>query len=136
VEDLEPYFDAVDWHPGLGVCFDTCHIWAAGHDLATPGGMTHALDMLVSVGGPGRLALIHANDSKDACGSKRDRHENIGTGTLGAPSFAELFAHPATAGVPVIVETPSEGPTGTGHARDIATLLDLSRLPHGAQPLP
>jgi deoxyribonuclease IV len=126
IEDLGPYLDAVDRHPALGVCFDTCHIWAAGHDLAAPGGMTLALDQLVEVAGPGRLALVHANDSKDGCGSRRDRHENVGAGTLGPDPFAELLAHPATQGVPVIVETPSEGSAGTGHARDIATLLELA----------
>jgi deoxyribonuclease-4 len=126
IEDLEPYLDAVDRHPALGICFDTCHIWAAGHDLAAPGGMTRALDTLVDVAGPGRLALVHANDSKDGCGSRRDRHENVGAGTLGPAAFGELLAHPATRGLPVIVETPSEGSAGTGHARDIATLLDLA----------
>jgi len=126
IEDLGPYLDAVDRHPALGVCFDTCHIWAAGHDLASPGGMTAALDELVAVTGPGRLALVHANDSKDPCGSRRDRHENVGAGTLGPAAFAELLAHPAAQGIPVIVETPSEGNAGTGHARDLATLLSLA----------
>ena len=110
----------------VGVCFDTCHAWAAGHDLSAPGGMTAALDELVAAVGPGRLALVHANDSKDACGSKRDRHENLGAGTLGTAAFGELLAHPAVHGVPVLVETPSEGGAGTGHARDIATLTALS----------
>ncbi|OLE20845.1 MAG: endonuclease IV [Actinobacteria bacterium 13_1_20CM_3_71_11] len=126
IEDLGPYLDAVDRHPALGVCFDTCHMWAAGHDLASPGGATAALDELVTVAGPGRLALVHANDSKDPCGSRRDRHENVGAGTLGPAAFAELLAHPATQGVPVIVETPSEGTAGTGHVRDLATLLRLA----------
>ncbi len=126
IEDLAPYLDAVDHHPALGVCFDTCHVWAAGHDLAAPGGMSGALDEVVAVAGPGRLRLVHANDSKDGCGSRRDRHENVGAGTLGAAAFAELLAHPAVAGVPVLVETPSEGRAGTGHARDIATLTALA----------
>ena len=126
IEDLGPYLDAVGHHPALGVCFDTCHVWAAGHDLATPGGMAAALDLVAAVGGPGRLRLVHANDSKDGCGSRRDRHENVAAGTLGPAPFAELLAHPATQGVPVIVETPSEGKTGTGHARDIATLVGLA----------
>jgi deoxyribonuclease-4 len=78
------------------------------------------------VAGRGRLALVHANDSKDACGSRRDRHENVADGTLGPAAFAELLAHPAVRGVPVIVETPSEGSAGTGHARDIATLMALA----------
>ncbi len=125
VEDLAPYLDAVEHHPWLGVCFDTCHAWAAGHDLAVPGGMTATLDALVSSVGPDRLQLVHANDSKDRCGSARDRHESVGAGTIGRAAFAELLAHPAVAGVPVIVETPNDD--GTGHPGDIARLRRLSR---------
>jgi deoxyribonuclease-4 len=129
VEDLGPYLAATDHHPHLGVCFDSCHAWAAGHDLATPGGMTATLDALVAAVGPDRLWLIHANDSKDACGSTRDRHENIGAGQIGEAPFAELLHHPAATGVPVIVETPNDG--GTGHPADIATLRRLRAEPPG-----
>ena len=124
VEDLEEYLAAVDGHPRLGVCFDTCHAWAAGHDLAAPGGLTATLDALVEAVGPHRLRLVHANDSKDGCGSLRDRHENIGAGTLGKAAFAELVRHPAVRGVPLIVETPSP-PDSSGHAADIAFLRAL-----------
>jgi deoxyribonuclease-4 len=125
VDDLGPYLAAVDEHPHLGVCFDTCHAWAAGHDLAAPGGMTATLDALVASVGSDRLQLIHANDSKDACGSTRDRHESIGTGTIGEAAFAELLNHPAARGVPVIVETPNDD--GTGHPADIARLRKFAR---------
>ncbi|WP_409332070.1 deoxyribonuclease IV [Trujillonella humicola] len=127
VEDLGPYLAALDMHPLVGVCFDTCHAWAAGHDLATPGGMTATLDALEAVVGPGRLGLVHANDSLDGCGSRRDRHATIGEGSIGVAPFAELLAHPATSGVPVVVETPSEadGTPWGGHARDIALLCAL-----------
>jgi deoxyribonuclease-4 len=127
VEDLGPYLDALERHPAVGVCFDTCHAWAAGHDLATPGGMTATLDALVATVGVGRLGLVHANDSLDGCGSRRDRHTTIGAGSIGAAPFAELLTHPAMAGVPVVVETPSEdGETSYGgHARDIALLTSL-----------
>lgn len=127
VEDLGPYFEAVDWHPWLGVCFDTCHAWAAGHDVAVPGGMAATVDALVATVGPDRLALVHANDSRDACGSMRDRHENVGAGNLGEAAFAELLRHPATTGIPVIVETPSTG--YAGHAADIETLTRLRPAP-------
>nr|WP_191842374.1 deoxyribonuclease IV [Catellatospora chokoriensis] len=120
VEDLGPYLDAVDRHPRLGVCFDTCHAWAAGHDLAKPGGMTLTLDSLVEVCGPDRLGLVHANDSKDPVGSTRDRHEAIGKGMIGSEAFAEMFRHPAIAGAPIIVETPGET-----HAADISLLRGL-----------
>jgi deoxyribonuclease-4 len=131
VEDLAEYFAAVDHHPGLGVCLDTCHAWAAGHDLAVPGGPTATLDALVATSGADRLELIHANASKDPRGSCRDRHETIGSGSIGLTAFAELLAHPATAGVPVVVETPSQG--FAGHARDIATLR-ASRARPGRRP--
>jgi deoxyribonuclease IV len=126
VEDLGPYLDAVDRHPALRVCFDTCHAWAAGHDVASPGGMTATLDALVATCGADRLWLVHANDSRDTCGSLRDRHENIGKGTIGDQAFAELLRHPAVSGVPVIVETPSEG--YAGHAADINHLKALRPL--------
>jgi deoxyribonuclease-4 len=132
VEDLGPYLAALDGHPLVGVCFDTCHAWAAGHDLSVPGGMTATIDALEATVGPGRLGLVHANDSLDGCGSKRDRHTTIGEGTItagpyGTGPFAELLAHPSMAGVPVVVETPSEldGSPSAGHARDIALLCSL-----------
>ena len=122
VDDLGPLFEMLDGHPRLGVCLDTCHAFAAGHDLAAPGGVRTMLNTLVRAVGRGRLKLVHANDSKDPLGSKRDRHEAIGEGTIGKESFAELFRHPATRGVPVIVETPGGV---DGHARDIAVLKAL-----------
>jgi deoxyribonuclease-4 len=127
VEDLGPYLAALEDHPLVGVCFDTCHAWAAGHDLAAPGGISATLDALTATVGPGRLGLVHANDSLDDCGSKRDRHTTIGEGSIGTAPFAELLAHPSMAGVPVVVETPSEldGSPSAGHARDIALLCSL-----------
>jgi deoxyribonuclease-4 len=127
VEDLAPYFAALENHPLLGVCFDTCHAWAAGHDLSVPGGMTATLDALEVAVGRGRLGLVHANDSLDECGSKRDRHTTIGEGSIGVTPFAELLAHPSMDGVPMVVETPSEldGSPSAGHARDIALLCSL-----------
>ncbi|MFI1012377.1 deoxyribonuclease IV [Streptomyces sp. NPDC020965] len=122
VEDFGPYFAALDSHPGLGICLDTCHVYAAGHDLAAPGGMTEALDLLVETVGEGRLGLIHANDSKETVGAHKDRHENIGAGHIGTEAFGELLRHPATDGIPLIIETPG-GPDG--HAADVARLKDL-----------
>lgn len=124
VPELGPYLEAVDGHPWLGVCLDTCHAYAAGHDLAAEGGMTATLDALVATVGVDRLALLHVNDSKDGLGSARDRHENVGKGQIGEAGFAELLAHPATDGVPIIVETPSS-PDGAGHAADIDLLKRL-----------
>ncbi|MEU0131520.1 deoxyribonuclease IV [Streptomyces sp. NPDC006289] len=120
--DFGPYFEALDSHPKLGVCLDTCHIYAAGHDLTGPSGMRQTLDLLVDTVGEGRLKLIHANDSKDVVGAHKDRHENIGSGRIGAEPFRELFSHPATEGVPLVIETPGGK---EGHVADVARLKEL-----------
>jgi deoxyribonuclease-4 len=122
--DLEPYLDRLDWHPRAGVCLDTCHAFAAGHDLATPDGTEQAMRALLDATRDqgGRLGLIHANDSRDDLGSGRDRHANIGAGQIGAAAFGRLLHHPVTNGVPFVVETPGDQ---AGHTTDIATLRSL-----------
>ncbi|MFI8099838.1 deoxyribonuclease IV [Streptomyces sp. NPDC086023] len=123
--DFGAYFEALDAHPKLGVCLDTCHIFAAGHDLAAPGGTKETLDLLVDTVGEGRLKLIHANDSKEGVGAHRDRHANIGAGHIGEDAFRELFSHPATEGVPLVIETPGGK---EGHAADVARLKELREI--------
>jgi deoxyribonuclease IV len=122
VDDLGPYLDALDRHPMVGVCLDTCHVFAAGAPLDEPGGATATLDRLVEVAGADRLRLVHANDSKDGRGSMHDRHERIGQGAIGDAAFAELLAHPVTDGVPFVVETPGDE---AADAEDIARLIGL-----------
>jgi deoxyribonuclease IV len=114
VDDLEPYLEALDFHPKAGLCLDTCHVFAAGAPLDEPGGATATLDRVVEIGGAGRLRLVHANDSMDVRGAFRDRHQKIGEGHIGTAAFAELLAHPATAGVPFILETPGSRDVGDG----------------------
>jgi deoxyribonuclease-4 len=123
VEDLGPYLDRLGWHPRVAVCLDTCHLFAAGHDLAAPGGVAA---VLAALDARGRLALVHANDSMDPCGSCRDRHQHIGQGMLGTAPFAELLHHPVAGQVPFIVETP--GPKAA-QAADVATLKQLRGSP-------
>jgi deoxyribonuclease IV len=129
-EDLGPYLDGLGWHPRAAVCLDTCHLFAAGHDLAAGDGVAATMEVLAATlgrRGVGRLALVHANDSKDPCGSCRDRHQNIGAGLIGTAPFAELLRHVLAARVPFIVETP--GPKAA-QAADVATLKEL----RGCQP--
>ncbi len=83
VEDLAPYLEALDFHPKAGICLDTCHVFAAGAPLDEPGGTTATVDRIVEIGGPGRLRLIHANDSMDVRGAFKDRHQRIGEGHIG-----------------------------------------------------
>lgn len=122
VDDLESYLAALDFHPKAGICLDTCHVFAAGAPLDEPGGTKATIDRIVEIGGPGRLRLIHANDSKDVRGALKDRHEKIGEGLIGTEAFAELFAHPATEGVPFILETPG---SRTADDPDMALLKAL-----------
>jgi deoxyribonuclease-4 len=119
---LPPYLEALEWHPKVGVCADTCHAMAAGADLAQPGGLRSYLSSLVKNAGRGRLRLVHANDSKDPVGSGRDRHEVVGKGTIGLETFRELFVHPAMKGVPVVMETPG---VAAEHRRDVRALKRL-----------
>jgi deoxyribonuclease IV len=118
--DLAEYLAALEFHPKAGVCLDTCHVFAAGHDLTASGGVAAMLDELRDVGGADRVKLVHANDSLLGCGSKRDRHETIGAGKIGTAPFADLLA--ALPDVPFVAETPGGK---QGHARDIATLKSL-----------
>ena len=104
----------------IGVCLDTCHMHAAGHDLSTPASFAAALREYGRAAGRGRIGLIHVNDSRDPAGSQRDRHEAVGNGTIGRAAFAALFSTPTSRRIPMVVET-----NDAGHAADIATLLAL-----------
>ena len=122
LDDLTYYFEALEWHPKVGVCLDTCHVFAAGHDISKKGGMTQTLDLLVSLVGIERIQLIHANDSMDICGALKDRHQNIGDGEIGVKPFAELLAHPAVRNAPLILETPGQEPE---HGKEIEMLKKI-----------
>jgi deoxyribonuclease IV len=122
IDDLSLYMDALEHHPKVGICLDTCHVFAAGHDISQPGGMDEAIDLLIQTVGPDRLKLIHANDSMDICGSLKDRHASIGAGEIGIEPFRELLAHPAIADTPLVLETPGNEPE---HGREVALLRGL-----------
>jgi deoxyribonuclease IV len=133
VEDHAAYLDALDRHPRVGLCLDTCHLYAAGEPLDEPGGMTRTIDRLVEIAGEGRLRLVHANDSMDVRGAFKDRHQRIGEGHLGVEPFRELVAHPATAGVPLILETPGSRDEGDPQIPLLKTLREqAAALPAGA----
>ena len=101
----------------VGFCFDTCHAYSAGYDLVQDySGVFQAFDDVL---GLDRLRLFHMNDSKGELGSKRDRHEHIGRGTLGAAPFRRLMEDERFEGVPKILETPKD---------DDPVAADLSNL--------
>ena len=122
LDDLENYLKALEFHPKVGICLDTCHVFAAGHDISKKGGMTETLDLLVEIAGAERFQLVHANDSMDVCGALKDRHQNIGEGHIGVDAFKEMFKHPAIANAPLILETPGEEPE---HGKEVALLKKL-----------
>jgi deoxyribonuclease IV len=122
VEGLAEFVRLHDDHPGLGVVLDTCHLFAAGHNLAAPGGMRQMLTAVAKQIGRDRLGLVHANDSRDPCGSLRDRHQRIGLGLIGTDPFAELFRHPVTRNVPILIETPGNAEE---HTSDLEMLRGL-----------
>jgi deoxyribonuclease-4 len=119
LDDLENYLKAFEYHPKVGICLDTCHVFAAGHDIKKKGGMTETLDLLVQIAGIERIQLIHANDSMDVLGALKDRHQNLGDGEIGLDPFKELLAHPAIKNAPLILETPGEEPE---HSKEVELL--------------
>ena len=88
------------------VCLDTCHAFAAGYDVTTPGGVARMMEELDREVGLARLVAVHANDSKAGLGSGLDRHENIGQGHIGEDGFRAIMSHPAFADLPFILEVP------------------------------
>lgn len=92
----------------LGVCLDSCHLFAAGFDLRTHAGIDAMLAEMDEHVGLERVRAVHLNDSKFPLGSRRDRHELLGRGHLGEAGMAALLTHPFIAGLPLLIETPVE----------------------------
>ena len=122
LDDLTNYLKALEYHPKVGICLDTCHVFAAGHDIAKKGGMTETIDLLIEIAGAERFQLVHANDSMDVCGALKDRHQNIGEGYIGLAAFQEMLDHPVMKNVPMVLETPGMEPE---HGKEIAMLKKM-----------
>jgi deoxyribonuclease-4 len=93
----------------IGVCYDTCHTYAAGYDCSSRTGLDAVLSEIDHSLGREHIRLVHANDCQSALGSHRDRHAHIGAGSIGLNGFAQIFADPFWATLPMIVETPAAG---------------------------
>jgi len=119
--------DATGEGARIGFCFDTCHAHAAGHDMSTAASAAAVLARFDGVCGLAHLHAMHLNDSRDPMGSKRDRHEHIGQGTVGLAGFGPVVNHPGLARVPKILETP-KGTTDAGTPHDTLNLRRLKRL--------
>jgi deoxyribonuclease IV len=90
----------------LGLCVDSCYLYATGYDVATPEGMKDLVDEIDAKVGLQQLKLLHVNDSRDARGSNRDRHAPIGKGTIGRKGFRAFLGEPRIQGVPAVLEGP------------------------------
>jgi deoxyribonuclease-4 len=104
------------------LCLDTCHLLSAGYRLDDPEAAASPFEELRRAGLDGRLRLLHANDSRDARGSRRDRHAHVGTGTIGETGFAAILGDVTVRQLPILIETPGDEP------EDIANLATLRRL--------
>lgn len=93
----------------LSVCLDTCHLFAAGHDLSTRAGVGEVSSEVEEAFGWGRVSCVHLNDSRHPCGSRKDRHAHVGRGHIGEEGFAAFLAIPRVGEVPGILETPKKG---------------------------
>jgi deoxyribonuclease IV len=104
-----------DRHPQrVGVCLDSCHLWAAGYDVRQVADLLERFDTVV---GLRHLRLMHLNDSVAPFDSRRDRHADIGQGTIGDEGFAALMRHPSLRAVPKVIETPKgDDPTAADRA--------------------
>ena len=105
-EELREIIDRVECRDKMGVCFDTCHTWDAGYDLVND--LDGVLSHFDSVIGLSRLKAVHFNDTKNDCGSHKDRHEKLGQGFLGMEAMKRIALHPALQGLPFILETPND----------------------------
>ena len=116
-EELRAIIDRVELSDQLGVCLDTCHVWDAGYDIACD--LDGVLDEFDRVIGLDRLRALHLNDSKNSCGSHKDRHEKIGEGQIGKAAFAAVVTNTRLIGLPMILETPNDL---IGYSKEIAML--------------
>jgi deoxyribonuclease-4 len=122
-EHLAAIFDSLKRPERVGVCLDTCHLFAAGYDLATPAGYAETFLSFERLVGFSKLKAVHVNDSKRALGSRVDRHESPGLGFLGRRTFRRLLRDPRFRGIPMVVETPGPLPAWR---REIALLRALA----------
>ena len=103
----------------IGVCLDTCHVWDGGYDIESDlDGVLAEFDRII---GLDRLLAIHLNDSKNACGARKDRHEKLGQGKIGAEALRRVVQHPLLQNRPFILETPNDD---EGYRQEIALVRE------------
>ena len=122
-EQLEKIIRLAGSPERVGVCFDTCHVFAAGYDISSSSGLERTLEEFDGHLGLFKLEVVHANDSRGKCGSRVDRHENIGDGRIGIEGFRALVNNQSLRHLPCILETPHR--SDEDDPRNLRTLRSL-----------
>jgi deoxyribonuclease-4 len=115
-EELARMIELAGGGKRLGVCLDSCHLWASGYDIASAEGLRGVLDEFDRVVGGERLGSLHVNDSQTGLGSNVDRHANLGDGEIGSDGIAAFLSEPRFDGLACIFEGP--GKTGKAVERE------------------
>lgn len=123
-EELQEIIEQVKDSNRIGVCLDTCHLYAAGYDLKTKSGFKEAIGSFEKILGFDKLKVVHLNDSKKGLNCHVDRHEHIGKGMLGLEPFQWILNDPRFANIPLILETPK----GVSNKEDLENLALLRSL--------
>jgi deoxyribonuclease-4 len=123
IDELEAIFERLDRHPRLGICLDSCHLYASGCDVTDRDELDRLLAEIDSTFGLDRIRALHVNDSKTPLGSNRDRHDNVLEGVMGE-RLGVFLSHPAFQGLPAVLEVPGADGHGPG-ADDIKKLREL-----------
>ena len=123
IDELATLYDALDAHERLGICLDSCHLYASGYDVTNRGELDRLLGEVDQRIGLERLRALHVNDSKAPLGSNRDRHDNIGEGLIGE-ELGVFLSHPKLQGLPAYLEVPGTD----GHGPDAEQVRKLKEL--------
>jgi deoxyribonuclease-4 len=123
LEELAAIYHALDGHKRLGLCLDSCHLFASGYDITKPAELDRLVQQLDREIGLDRLRCLHVNDSKTPLGSNRDRHDNIGDGLIGE-KLTVFLGHPKLQKLPALLEVPGT----SGHGPDAEQMAKLRKL--------
>ena len=123
LEELRLILDRLDRSKQFGICIDTCHLFASGHDLRTKEDVNKIFEKIKETVGLKELKIVHLNDSKAGLGSNLDRHEHIGLGSIGVEGITAFLNHRAIQALPIIMETPIDN--RRGDEQNLQVVLDM-----------
>ena len=126
LDELRAVIDLIERQERIGVCVDTCHIFAGGYDIRTDAACRRTFALFDSIVGIGRIRAFHLNDCKRELGSHVDRHQHIGRGHIGTEAFRLILHDRRFRDLPMIIETPKkDGERTDWDARNIELLKKL-----------